>query len=91
MPASAIAIASRVAGLAAPVAGVTPQIDDEPRLLADLAWSRATASVPSCASTRSRSRRSTPRSPQRAAIDWAERVLRPPKPRHRAPPNSTAE
>ena len=38
--ASVLAIASRVAGLPAPVAGVTPQIDDEPRLLADLAWSR---------------------------------------------------
>jgi citrate lyase subunit beta/citryl-CoA lyase len=38
--ASALAIASRIAGLMAPVAGVTPQIDDEPRLLADLAWSR---------------------------------------------------
>jgi len=38
--ASRMAIASRVAGLAAPVAGVTPQLDDEARLLADLAWSR---------------------------------------------------
>ena len=36
----ALAIASRVAGLSAPVAGVTPQLDDEQRLLADLAWSR---------------------------------------------------
>jgi citrate lyase subunit beta / citryl-CoA lyase len=35
-----LAIASRVAGLPAPVAGVTPQLDDEQRLLADLAWSR---------------------------------------------------
>jgi citrate lyase subunit beta/citryl-CoA lyase len=33
-------MASRIAGLMAPVAGVTPHIDDEPRLLADLAWSR---------------------------------------------------
>ena len=38
--ASVLAIASRVAGLSAPVAGVTPQLDDEQRLLADLAWSR---------------------------------------------------
>ena len=38
--ASVLAVASRVAGLAAPVAGVTPQLDDEQRLLADLAWSR---------------------------------------------------
>ena len=38
--ASRIAIASRVAGLPAPVAGVTPQLDDEARLLSDLAWAR---------------------------------------------------
>ena len=38
--ASRIAIASRVAGLPAPVAGVTPQLDDEARLLADLADAR---------------------------------------------------
>ena len=38
--ASRIAVASRLAGLPAPVAGVTPQIDDQVRLLADLAWAR---------------------------------------------------
>ena len=38
--ASRIALASRLAGLTAPVAGVTPQLDDEPRLLADLALAR---------------------------------------------------
>jgi citrate lyase subunit beta/citryl-CoA lyase len=35
-----LAVASRVAGLTAPVAGVTPQLGDEARLLADLSWSR---------------------------------------------------
>lgn len=35
-----LAIASRVAERLPPVAGVTPQIDDEARLLADLAWAR---------------------------------------------------
>jgi citrate lyase subunit beta/citryl-CoA lyase len=35
-----LAVASRLGGLATPVAGVTPQLDDEARLLADLAWSR---------------------------------------------------
>jgi citrate lyase subunit beta / citryl-CoA lyase len=35
-----LAVASRCAGIATPVAGVTPQLGDEPRLLADLAWSR---------------------------------------------------
>ncbi len=38
--ASRIALASRAAGLPAPVAGVTAAIDDEPRLLADLARAR---------------------------------------------------
>jgi citrate lyase subunit beta/citryl-CoA lyase len=38
--ASRIALASRVAGLPAPVAGVTPQLDDEARLLADWALAR---------------------------------------------------
>jgi citrate lyase subunit beta/citryl-CoA lyase len=38
--AGCLVIASRIAGLDAPVAGVTPQLDDEARLLRDLAWSR---------------------------------------------------
>ena len=61
--ASVLAIASRVAGLSAPVAGVTPQLDDEHAPAGRPARGRAaTASAPSCASTRARSRRSTPRS-----------------------------
>jgi citrate lyase subunit beta / citryl-CoA lyase len=39
--ASRLALASRAAGLPAPVAGVTPDIDDEARLLADFARARA--------------------------------------------------
>ena len=35
-----LAVASRCAGIATPVGGVTPQLGDEARLLADLAWSR---------------------------------------------------
>jgi citrate lyase subunit beta/citryl-CoA lyase len=35
-----LAVASRIAGLPAPVAGVTPQLGDQARLLADLSWSR---------------------------------------------------
>ena len=38
--ASRLVLASRLAGLLSPVAGVTPQLDDPERLLADLAWSR---------------------------------------------------
>lgn len=40
-PSSRIAIASRCAELPAPVAGVTPTIDDEARIRADLAFARA--------------------------------------------------
>ena len=40
-PACRIALASRAAGIAPPVAGVTPEIDDETKLLADLAFARA--------------------------------------------------
>ena len=40
-PSARIAIASRCAGIASPVAGVTPSIDDDARVLADLAFARA--------------------------------------------------
>ena len=40
-PSARIAIASRCAGIASPVAGVTPAIDDDSRLVADLAFARA--------------------------------------------------
>jgi citrate lyase subunit beta/citryl-CoA lyase len=40
-PAARIAIASRVAGIASPVAGVTAVLDDEAALQADLAFARA--------------------------------------------------
>jgi citrate lyase subunit beta/citryl-CoA lyase len=40
-PSAQIALASRCAGIAAPVAGVTPAIDDDAQLLADLAFARA--------------------------------------------------
>ncbi len=39
-PSSRIAVASRCAGIASPVAGVTPAIDDDARLSADLAFAR---------------------------------------------------
>jgi citrate lyase subunit beta/citryl-CoA lyase len=40
-PACRIALASRAAGIASPIAGVTPDIGDESKLLADLAFARA--------------------------------------------------
>lgn len=38
--AACLTIASRIGDLPAPVAGVTPQLDNEPRLLSDVAWAR---------------------------------------------------
>ena len=74
--ASALAIASRVAGLPAPVAGVTPQIDDEQRLLADLAWSRRHGfGAKLCIHPRQVSAIQAALSPTEAALDWARRVL----------------
>jgi citrate lyase subunit beta/citryl-CoA lyase len=74
--ASVIAIASRVAGLSAPVAGVTPQIDDEPRLLADLAWSRRHGfGAKLCIHPRQVAPIHAALTPSALAIDWARRVL----------------
>ena len=74
--ASRLAIASRLAGLAAPVAGVTPQLVDEARLLADLAWSRrhgCGAKLCIHPSQVAPVHRALAPSPQ--ALDWARRVL----------------
>jgi len=74
--ASVLTIASRVAGLSAPVAGVTPQIDDEPRLLADLAWSRRHGfGAKLCIHPRQITPIHAALAPSTQAIDWARRVL----------------
>ena len=74
--ASVIAIASRIAGLAGPVAGVTPQIDDEQRLLADLAWSRRQGfSAKLCIHPRQVAPVHVALAPSAQALDWARRVL----------------
>jgi citrate lyase subunit beta/citryl-CoA lyase len=74
--ASALAIASRVAGLAAPVAGATPQLDDEQRLLADLAWSRRHGfGAKLCIHPRQVASVHAALAPSAQAIDWARRVL----------------
>lgn len=74
--ASVLAIASRVAGLPAPVAGVTPQIDDEHRLLADLAWSRRHGfGAKLCIHPRQVAPLHAALAPDPQAIDWARRVL----------------
>lgn len=74
--ASLIAIVSRVAGLLAPVAGVTPQLDDEARLLADLAWSRRHGfGAKLCIHPRQVGPIHAALAPTEQAIDWARRVL----------------
>ena len=71
-----IAIASRVAGLAGPVAGVTPQIDDEPRLLADLAWARRQGfGAKLCIHPRQVAPIHAALAPSADAVAWARRVL----------------
>ena len=74
--ASRLAIASRSAGLAAPVAGVTPQINDEARLLADWAWSRRHGlGAKLCIHPRQVAPIHAALAPTAQALDWARRVL----------------
>lgn len=74
--ASRLAIASRIAGLAAPVAGVTPQIDDEARLLADLAWARRFGfGAKLCIHPKQVAPIHAALAPSPQELDWAQRVL----------------
>ena len=74
--ASRIAIASRLAGLAAPVAGVTPQIDDESRLLADWAAARCHGfGAKLCIHPKQVAPIHQALLPSAEALDWAKRVL----------------
>ena len=74
--AGAIAIASRVAGLATPVAGVTPQLDDEQRLLSDLAWSRRHGfGAKLCIHPRQIAPIHAALEPTAQSLEWARRVL----------------
>ena len=71
-----IAVASRAAGLAAPVAGVTPQLDDEARLLADLAQARRFGfGAKLCIHPKQIDPIHRALLPSAAAVDWAHRVL----------------
>jgi len=71
-----IAVASRAAGLSAPVAGVTPQLDDEPRLLADLAAARQFGfGAKLCIHPKQVEPIHRALQPAAAAIGWATRVL----------------
>jgi len=74
--ASRIAIASRLASLPAPVAGVTPQLDDEARLLSDLAEARRFGfGAKLCFHPRQVQPIHAALRPSAAALDWARRVL----------------
>ncbi|MEO5672401.1 MAG: CoA ester lyase [Ramlibacter sp.] len=73
---SRIALASRLAGRLAPVAGVTPQIDDEARLLADLALSRRHGfGAKLCIHPRQVAPIHAALAPNADAVIWARRVL----------------
>jgi citrate lyase subunit beta/citryl-CoA lyase len=74
--AAILAVASRVAGLPAPVAGVTPQIDNQQRLLADVAWSRRHGfGAKLCIHPSQIAPTHAALAPTPQAIDWARRVL----------------
>ncbi len=74
--ASRIAIASRVAGLPTPVAGVTPQLDDRLRLLADLAQARQLGfGAKLCIHPSQVAPIHAALRPTEQALDWARRVL----------------
>lgn len=74
--AAVLAAASRLAELPAPIAGVTPQLDDEPRLLSDLAWARRHGfAAKLCIHPRQVAPIHAALAPSAQAIDWARRVL----------------
>jgi citrate lyase subunit beta/citryl-CoA lyase len=75
-PSARIALASRCAGLASPVAGVTPAIDDDERLLADLAFARAFGfGAKLCIHPKQVGAIRKALLPTAAEVDWARRVL----------------
>jgi citrate lyase subunit beta/citryl-CoA lyase len=75
-PACRIALASRAAGIASPIAGVTPEIGDEAKLLADLAFARACGfSAKLCIHPRQVAAIHRALAPTDDEIAWARRVL----------------
>ena len=74
--ASRMGNAARVAGLPTPVAGVTPQLDDDARLLADLAWSRRHGfGAKLCIHPKQVATIHAALRPSSQDLDWARRVL----------------
>lgn len=74
-PACRIALASRAAGIASPIAGVTPEIGDEQRLLADLNFARACGfGAKLCIHPKQVEAIHAAMRPSDAEIAWAKRV-----------------
>jgi citrate lyase subunit beta/citryl-CoA lyase len=74
-PACRIVLASRAAGIASPIAGVTPDIADEPKLLADLAFGRACGfGAKLCIHPKQVDAVHAAMHPTEAEIAWARRV-----------------
>jgi citrate lyase subunit beta/citryl-CoA lyase len=75
-PACRIALASRAAGIATPIAGVTPEIGDESKLLADLAFARACGfGAKLCIHPKQVDAIDVAMRPSEAEIAWAKRVV----------------
>ena len=75
-PASRIALASRAAGIAAPIAGVTPELGDESKLLADFAFARACGfGAKLCIHPKQVGVIDAAMLPTAAEIEWAKRVV----------------
>jgi citrate lyase subunit beta / citryl-CoA lyase len=76
MPASQIALASRCAGLAAPIAGVTAAIHDHDALVNDIAFARALGfAAKLCIHPRQVSIVAASFAPGAEELDWARRVV----------------
>jgi citrate lyase subunit beta/citryl-CoA lyase len=75
-PACRIALASRAAGIASPVAGVTPEIGDDSKLIADLDFARACGfGAKLCIHPRQVDAIHAAMRPTDAELAWAERVV----------------
>jgi citrate lyase subunit beta/citryl-CoA lyase len=75
-PASRIALASRAAGLPAPIGGVTPAFDDDDALRGDVAFDRACGfGAKLCIHPRQVAPLHALLAPSTAQCDWAHRVL----------------
>lgn len=74
--AGALAVASRAADLPAPVAGVTPQLGDDARLAADVAWARRHGfGSKLCIHPRQVALIHEALAPAPQELEWAQRVL----------------